>query len=105
MQYAVLYIIVLLVIIPGVEFKHIGLEGVVPVQKNVNNLRGLFAILIIFTHCTLAYNNLPQLLLPFKKLSTFGVGFFFVLSGYGVAFSYNSKDNYLENIMTKKSRG
>lgn len=102
MQYALLYITLLAIIIPGAKIKREGIGELTFVQKNVNNLRGLFAIFIIYTHCTLAFSKLPILLVPLGKVSTFGVGFFFILSGYGLAFSYNNKNEYLNGLIYRK---
>ncbi len=102
MQYIVLYLLLLLILLPGAKYERKGIDDLVCVQKNINNLRGIFAIFIIYTHCTLAYSELPVLLIPLRKVSTFGVGFFFILSGYGLAYSYNSKKKYLDGFLKRK---
>ncbi|SEL47955.1 Peptidoglycan/LPS O-acetylase OafA/YrhL, contains acyltransferase and SGNH-hydrolase domains [Butyrivibrio sp. ob235] len=102
MEYLFLYIFILLILIPGIKFEREGINEIVLIQKNVNKLRGIFAILIIFTHCTLAYGNLPTILMPLRKVSTFCVGFFFCLSGYGLALSYGSKKDYLKGFLVRK---
>ena len=81
-----------------------GGRDIVSIHKNINRLRGIFALFIIFTHCTLPFDNLPVLLLPLRKVSTFGVGFFFVLSGYGLAYSYEYKENYLKKEKEAKRK-
>lgn len=104
MEYIVLYILLASVCLFGVSINNTKLNAnnTVDIQKNANSLRGLFALLIIFTHCTLAYQILPPLLIPLRKVSTFGVGFFFVLSGYGLAYSYYNKINYLKGFIINK---
>lgn len=102
MQYLILYIILLLISLPGIKFQKDGFGDTLSVQKNVNVLRGIFALFIIYTHCTLAYDNLPIILMPLRKVSTFGVGFFFILSGYGLALSYDTKNNYLHGFLGRK---
>ena len=102
MQYIILYIVLLLLCLPGLKIKINGCNNTIAIQKNANALRGIFAIFIIYTHCTLAYDYLPFLLIPLRKVSTFGVGFFFILSGYGLAYSFGAKDNYLRGFLIRK---
>lgn len=104
MQYLILYVILI-----AICFFEFGLTvspnektDILQIQKNANMLRGIFAIFIIYTHCTLAYSQLPILLMPLRKVSTFGVGFFFVLSGYGLALSTDKKNNYLDKFLQRK---
>ncbi len=102
MQYIVLYVFLAIVCIIGIQVNKPAFNNMVQIQKNANSLRGLFAIFIIFTHCTLSFQTMPMLIVPLRKVSTFGVGFFFVLSGYGLALSYYSKPNYLNGFIYNK---
>ncbi|SDI72512.1 Peptidoglycan/LPS O-acetylase OafA/YrhL, contains acyltransferase and SGNH-hydrolase domains [Pseudobutyrivibrio sp. 49] len=102
MEYISLYVFLAAVCFWMVTINKPALCGVEKIQKNANSLRGIFAIFIIFTHCTLAFQQLSVFLLPLRKVSTFGVGFFFVLSGYGLALSFEKKENYLNGFIVKK---
>ena len=62
------------------------------IQQNMNALRGLFAIVILIGHTTMNFQYLPLLLPPFSKINTLCVGFFFVMSGYGLAYSAHYKE-------------
>lgn len=44
---------------------------------------------------------MPHILLPLSKISTLGVGYFFISSGFGLACSVASKPNYLRNFWKK----
>lgn len=72
------------------------------IQSNANSLRGLFAIMIILSHSTMAFESVPTLLVPFAKISTICVGYFFVASGYGLAWSNSNKKDYLSNKFLMK---
>lgn len=102
MEYIFLYIFLAIVCFGRASINKVGINNTVEIQKNANKLRGLFALFIVFTHCTLAYETLPVLLIPLRKVSTFGVGFFFVLSGYGLAYSYYTKSDYLKGFIYNK---
>lgn len=102
MQYIILYIILAAICLPGIKINDVRNENVVSIQSKVNLLRGVFAIFIIYTHCSMVVSPLPLILFPLRKVSTFGVGFFFVLSGYGLAYSFNKKNNYLDGFLYKK---
>ena len=102
MQYIVLYVFLAIVCLLGLSYNKPALNDVIQIQKNANSLRGVFAIFIIFTHCTLAFQTMPALIVPLRKVSTFGVGFFFVLSGYGLAFSFHTKKDYLKGFIIEK---
>ncbi|SDB66413.1 acyltransferase [Butyrivibrio sp. INlla16] len=102
MQYLVLYLILFILCLVGMKFEKVKDENIIDIQRRVNVLRGVFAIFIIYTHCTLAYDNLPAILVPLRKVSTFGVGFFFALSGYGLAYSCGTKINYISGFLQRK---
>lgn len=101
MQYIILYVFLFVLCTFGVKIAPDVETNILNIQNRVNNLRGVFALFIILTHCTLAFDTLPILLIPFRKVSTFGVGYFFVLSGYGLAYSYTNKENYLRDFYKK----
>ena len=98
----VLYLLIVILALYGAKFNLNNAKQVFSIQKNVNSLRGIMSILIVFTHCSLAYTDLPIALLPLRKISTFAVGYFFVLSGYGLAFSYHNKKEYMQSFIMNK---
>ncbi|SDI71984.1 Acyltransferase family protein [Pseudobutyrivibrio sp. 49] len=102
MQYLILYAFLAALCFFGVKINDSKSEKVLTIQANANLLRGVFAIFIIYTHCTLAFENLPIVLIPLRKVSTFGVGYFFILSGYGLAYSFGKKENYLKGFLSGK---
>lgn len=60
--------------------------------QNLNNLRGLFAIEIVMGHIV-RYEN--TILFPFGKFMICSVAFFFFVSAFGMAVSFEKKENYL----------
>lgn len=61
----------------------------------INSLRGLFALEIIIGHCT-RYDS--TLLSPFGHFMLISVGFFFFVSGFGLARSYAEKPGYINSF-------
>ncbi len=100
MTYIILYVFLAALCALGISFAPAGMD-VKTAMDRLNKLRFVFAILIIFTHCTLPYQQLPVILFPLRKVSTFGVGYFFILSGYGLAYSAAHKAGYLHNFWKK----
>ncbi|WP_432630882.1 acyltransferase family protein [Brotaphodocola sp.] len=100
MIYIILYILLAVLCAWKIHFVTANMDVKI-VMNRLNKLRFIFAILIIFTHCTLPYKYLPHILFPLRKISTFGVGYFFILSGYGLAYSVANKPNYLDHFGKK----
>lgn len=61
----------------------------------INSLRGLFALEIIIGHCT-RYDS--TLLSPLGNFMLISVGFFFFVSGFGLARSYKEKPAYINSF-------
>lgn len=60
--------------------------------SELNGLRGFFALEVIVGHVVRYENNL---LFPFGKFMIVSVGFFFYVSGFGLAYSLKNKEHYL----------
>lgn len=58
----------------------------------INQLRGIFAIVVFLSHVW-GYSGL-NFLLPFNKIVTIAVSFFFFLSGYGMMYSFIQYKKY-----------
>lgn len=103
MEYGLIIVFLLFLILYRVEKNNYPKFNVEDIQFNADELRGVFAILIIVSHTTLSFENIPMLLMPFSKISTICVGYFFVLSGYGLAWSNKNKNGYLKkNFLSNK---
>lgn len=100
MSYLILYFLLAGLCVFNLRWEPAAMK-VETVMNRLNKLRFVFAILIIFTHCTLPYGYLPRILLPLRKISTFGVGYFFICSGYGLAYSVAHKPHYLDDFWKK----
>lgn len=100
MSYIILYVFLAFLCLWNIRFAPVNAD-IEPVMNRLNKLRFIVAVLIVFTHCTLPYEHLPLILLPLRKVSTFGVGYFFLLSGYGLAYSVHQKPNYLHSFWKK----
>lgn len=66
----------------------------------MNQLRGMLAGAVLFSHIW-GYTGLI-FLVPFNKIVTIAVAFFFFLSGYGMTYSFHRKENYLKEIFRVK---
>lgn len=60
--------------------------------QNLNNLRGFFALEIVIGH-VIRYEQ--TILYPMGKFMICSVAFFFFVSAFGMAVSYEKKENYL----------
>lgn len=68
----------------------------------LNYLRGLFAILIVIGHCSMAFE---KELLPFfviHKFNMVGVCFFFYVSGLSLIYNFYNKQGYLKHFLRNK---
>lgn len=70
------------------------------ILMRMNQLRGVLALVVMLSHIW-GYTGLV-FLVPFNKVVTIAVGFFFFLSGYGMIKSFYIKEKYLRNIICVK---
>lgn len=72
------------------------------VLNQMNGLRGLMALLIVLGHCGRRFDTEP-LLLKGPHLGAFiFVCFFFVVSGWSLAYNYDYRNDYLKGFFKKK---
>ncbi len=69
-------------------------------EMNIVALRGICAIEIMLGHIGIATGSIW--LYPNRKAGILFVGVFFLLSGYGLAYSLKNKKNYLGKFLSKK---
>lgn len=65
----------------------------------LNGLRGIFAIEIVIGH-VVRYEK--TILYPFGKMMIISVAFFFFISAFGMAVSFQEKENYLKGFLLQK---
>jgi len=92
-----IYVLFAFVVLFGVHTKKS--EGITDDLSRLNLLRGLFALEVVVGHCV-RYET--TLLSPFGNFMLVSVGFFFFISGFGLAHSYNTKDSYLTTFISKR---
>lgn len=63
----------------------------------LNALRGPLALVVLLSHIW-SYTGFA-VLVPFNKIVTIAVAFFFFLSGYGLMMSYKKKEGYLKTVL------
>ena len=100
MPYILLYLFLAALCLLSIRFCPTGAD-IKKTMNRLHELRFIFAVLIIFSHCTNPFSPMPHILLPLSKISTLGVGYFFISSGFGLACSVASKPNYLRNFWKK----
>lgn len=100
MYYLSLYLLLAVLCFWGIRFTPTDME-IQESMNRLNRLRPIVAIVLIFGHSALPYIKIPLALMPFHKASTFCVGYFFVLSGYGLAYSVANKPGYLDSFQKK----
>ena len=70
--------------------------------KNMNNLRGMFAILIVIGHCSMNFEKELLPLLVIHKFNMVSVCFFFVISGWSLCYNFYNKSDYLRGFLIRK---
>ncbi len=100
MPYIFLYLFLAVLCLLNMQFCPTGAD-IKKTMNRLHELRFVFAVLIIFSHCTNPFFPMPHILLPLSKISTLGVGYFFISSGFGLVCSVASKPNYLRNFWKK----
>lgn len=84
MPYIFLYLFLAVLCLLNMQFCPTGAD-IKKTMNRLHELRFVFAVLIIFSHCTNPFFPMPHILLPLSKISTLGVGYFFISSGFGLA--------------------
>lgn len=72
-------------------------------RESANCMKGMAAILIVFSHAHYCSTNLGLMKL-FKPFGYIGVSLFLFCSGYGVMHQYISNKNYLNGFLAKRLR-
>lgn len=103
-QYLIIYVLLIIISCPCIKIikRKNKTDFIEESHKNANHLRGIFAIIIVLAHTTLIFDKVPTVLIPFSKISTLCVGYFFAMSGYGLAHSFKAKKNYLSHFLIYK---
>ncbi len=77
--------------------------GIDKAMERFNSLRGLMALWIVVGHCSIEFETEIFPLLLVHRFNLVVVGMFFFLSGYGLAYSYDNKKDYLRGFLKKKA--
>ena len=93
----IVYIVFGLLLVIGIKPKRC--ENAGQFGERINSFRGVMALEIIIGHCV---RNESNLLAPFGHFMLVGVGYFFFVSGFGLAKSYATKENYLKTFLVKR---
>ena len=67
---------------------------------NTMPIRGILAIIVLLHHLSSYYLEF-SFISPFKHVGYIAVALFFFLSGYGLSWGYQHKQNYLKNFLIK----
>lgn len=67
--------------------------------QRLNNMRGIFAVQIVIGH-VVRYEK--SFLFPLGKFMIISVAFFFFISAWGMVYSLENKDNYLDSFLRNK---
>ena len=98
MLYALLiYVIFIFILLFGIKFRPLTKEE--DFFFSFNRLRGFFALEIVVGH-VVRYES--SLLYPIGKFMIISVAFFFFVSAYGMARSYDAKEDYLHGFLFSK---
>lgn len=78
------------------QIKRVDIQKKDDMFYSLNSLRGIFALEIVIGHCV-RYESC--LLTPLGNFMLISVGYFFFISGYGLARSYYTKSDYLNSFV------
>ncbi len=89
----IIYILFILLVFVGIKKQPLSDQKEFGIR--INSFRGVIALAIVIGHCV-RYDNCY--LTPFGNMMLIGVGYFFFVSGYGLANSYYTKHDYLNSF-------
>lgn len=72
------------------------------ILSRMNILRGVFAVLILLGHCARRFELEPSWLVIPHYGNFIWVCYFFCVSGWGLSFNYDIKENYLKGFIKRK---
>lgn len=90
----------LILIFAGIRYTKDIKNGAAFSKENSMALRGICSIEIMMGHLGLATKSI--VLFPNRKAGILFVGVFFALSGYGLMYSLQNKDNYLKSFLSDR---
>lgn len=70
-------------------------------SDTAKSLKGICCIMVVLCHIANRMVNVG-FMKPFSIVGAYAVGIFFFLSGYGLMYSYLTKNNYLKHFIKKK---
>lgn len=68
--------------------------------KDTSALRGIFSIVVVLVHVPLNYQNTVQDMIG--SFAYVGVTYYFMVSSYGLKYSYVKKENYLKSFWSQR---
>ena len=95
----IMVILFLVLLFNNVQLRHDNEYDIFSVETS-QSLRGFSAIEIMFGHIGIATQNV--LLFANRKAGILFVGIFFMLSGYGLIYSLQNKENYINYFLRKR---
>lgn len=101
MEYYVFCIILLGIVFYGISFQREN-ENQIELLNRFNNLRGVFAIMIIIGHCSMRFEKEVLPLMLIHKFNMVGVCFFLFISGWGLSYSYLEQGKELRGFVKRK---
>lgn len=90
---AIIILLWLALVFAGIKYIEIAKDSIAFSRDNSLALRGICSIEIMMGHLGIATNS--AILYPNRKAGILFVGVFFALSGYGLMYSLQNKDNLL----------
>lgn len=83
--------------------KVVPVDNLQDIISRVNSLRGLFAILIVIGHCSMAFDKELLPLYLIHKFNMVGVCFFLFVSGLSLTYNFYHKQGYLRHFLRNKA--
>lgn len=101
-MYTFIIFIVLITVYTLCHYQRLDVKIATLSKERTHNMKGILALLVILAHLTVNFKSIPY----FGTFTPFGavvVGVFFLMSGYGLSYSFDKKgDGYLKGFFKKR---
>lgn len=100
MEYYIFGILLLLSVFWGAKISRTDEQK--EILARFNNLRGVFAMLIVIGHCSMRFEHEPLPLLIIHRFNMVGVCFFLFISGWGLMYTYVQNGKTMQGFLKRK---
>lgn len=101
-MYTFIIFIILLAVYTLCHYRRLDVQISTLSKERTHNMKGVLALLVILAHLTVNFKSIPNFGI-FTPFGTVVVGVFFLMSGYGLSYSFDKKgDEYLKGFFKRR---